>query len=234
MRHVLPAILPVVLAGVGWQPHRPTPSYTKRTSTGIRGSSRRPSRRALHIALTLTAGLYVLWLTSLMISVARFGRQVTVTFEQGFVGVYWGGQAAWRNDHLYNHFSPPWSPGRGIGGSVPEGMTWAFYAHGRLLRPSKWASAWEYGVLHTVHLGFWPPMAGSEHGYAYLILPLWLPLALSGGATILLMFFRRFPAGPGHCPACGYNLTGNVSGVCPECGRAAPATGADSETRHRL
>jgi hypothetical protein len=27
---------------------------------------------------------------------------------------------------------------------------------------------------------------------------------------------RRIP--PGHCQTCGYNLTGNVSGVCPECG----------------
>jgi len=24
------------------------------------------------------------------------------------------------------------------------------------------------------------------------------------------------------CPTCGYNLTGNVSGVCPECGAAIP------------
>jgi hypothetical protein len=24
----------------------------------------------------------------------------------------------------------------------------------------------------------------------------------------------------GHCPSCGYGLTGNVSGVCPECGGA--------------
>ena len=23
---------------------------------------------------------------------------------------------------------------------------------------------------------------------------------------------------PGHCLKCGYNLTGNVSGICPECG----------------
>lgn len=24
----------------------------------------------------------------------------------------------------------------------------------------------------------------------------------------------------GCCPGCGYNLTGNVSGICPECGKA--------------
>lgn len=27
---------------------------------------------------------------------------------------------------------------------------------------------------------------------------------------------------PGHCRGCGYNLTGNASGVYPECGTAVP------------
>jgi hypothetical protein len=31
--------------------------------------------------------------------------------------------------------------------------------------------------------------------------------------------WRRRPP-PGHCRACGYNLKGNISGVCPECGEA--------------
>ncbi len=32
---------------------------------------------------------------------------------------------------------------------------------------------------------------------------------------------RRFPTPKDIplCPRCGYNLTGNVSGICPECGR---------------
>lgn len=36
--------------------------------------------------------------------------------------------------------------------------------------------------------------------------------------TALLWLFvpRQYPAG--HCQNCGYNLTGNTSGVCPECG----------------
>jgi len=29
---------------------------------------------------------------------------------------------------------------------------------------------------------------------------------------------RRKRPQPGHCAQCGYNLTGNVSGICPECG----------------
>lgn len=28
---------------------------------------------------------------------------------------------------------------------------------------------------------------------------------------------------PGHCTTCGYNLTGNVSGKCSECGEPVPA-----------
>jgi DNA-directed RNA polymerase subunit RPC12/RpoP len=29
-----------------------------------------------------------------------------------------------------------------------------------------------------------------------------------------------------HCPQCGYNLEGNVSGKCPECGASAAIPGA--------
>lgn len=32
----------------------------------------------------------------------------------------------------------------------------------------------------------------------------------------VIQFRRRLPRG--HCQSCGYNLTGNVSGYCPECG----------------
>jgi hypothetical protein len=33
----------------------------------------------------------------------------------------------------------------------------------------------------------------------------------------------------GGCAACGYNLTGNVSGICPECGTAVVSVGQGAE-----
>ena len=54
-------------------------------------------------------------------------------------------------------------------------------------------------------------------------LPLWMPLVLF--AAYPLVAFVRGPlrrwrrARRGAFRKCGYNLTGNVSGVCPECGK---------------
>jgi hypothetical protein len=41
------------------------------------------------------------------------------------------------------------------------------------------------------------------------------------GLCVLLVSFRwwrRHHMSPGHCHSCGYDLTANTSGVCPECG----------------
>jgi hypothetical protein len=40
-------------------------------------------------------------------------------------------------------------------------------------------------------------------------------------ALSIYWMFRVSPAPdpiPGKCPKCGYDLSGNVSGICPECG----------------
>jgi hypothetical protein len=43
-----------------------------------------------------------------------------------------------------------------------------------------------------------------------------LALAL---AVAILKWQHRQSLRVGLCPACSYNITGNTSGVCPECGR---------------
>lgn len=49
-----------------------------------------------------------------------------------------------------------------------------------------------------------------------LNVPLWIPLLIVATPTFIAWRRdRKLP--PGHC-ACGFNLTGNVSGRCPECG----------------
>ena len=57
----------------------------------------------------------------------------------------------------------------------------------------------------------------------------WVPLGLVvATATVTFWPARGRRVDPGLCPACGYDLTGNVSGVCPECGTAASNKAADA------
>ncbi|MCG8406655.1 MAG: hypothetical protein MI923_15780 [Phycisphaerales bacterium] len=47
--------------------------------------------------------------------------------------------------------------------------------------------------------------------------PMWLLWPAAFCPTVILFFMgRRIPKG--HCQRCGYDLAGNVSGTCPECG----------------
>ena len=57
-------------------------------------------------------------------------------------------------------------------------------------------------------------------GPGWVRVPLGLPfcIVLVASAALWWLDRRRIPAG--HCRKCGYNLTGNGSGRCPECGEA--------------
>ncbi len=58
----------------------------------------------------------------------------------------------------------------------------------------------------------------SAYGVTF---PPWLPvpvLAAYPALYFLIVGIRRFRRRPGHCLHCDYDLTGNESGVCPECG----------------
>ncbi len=65
---------------------------------------------------------------------------------------------------------------------------------------------------------FLSPAIALSPGF-YLSIPLWMPFLLIASMTAWLWRLDRPPPPPGHCP-CGYDLTGNESGVCPECGMA--------------
>ena len=75
-----------------------------------------------------------------------------------------------------------------------------------------------YGFgLHGRWTGSATWQAGGTTTYRWY--PLWPALPVVVIPTILFWLvdrYRRIPVG--HCQSCGYNLTGNVSGRCPECG----------------
>lgn len=60
-------------------------------------------------------------------------------------------------------------------------------------------------------------LAGWPHD-SLVLLPLWLPFSVLAALTCLVWLRKADDRAFLMCVDCGYNLTGNVSGICPECG----------------
>ncbi len=68
------------------------------------------------------------------------------------------------------------------------------------------------------------PQMSAQANYEWrAVVPLWLLVV--GFSFLVAYYFFWLPRHyhkAGHCRSCGYNLTGNTSGVCPECGTRVP------------
>jgi hypothetical protein len=104
-----------------------------------------------------------------------------------------------------------------------------FWLTGMGPRPPDSERASEYGsshhpplVRHLAGFGYW--FQRSMDGTAIIqviVIPYWFPVAALVALPLTWMFDhlrRRRASGTRHCCACFYDLTGNTSGVCPECG----------------
>ena len=89
------------------------------------------------------------------------------------------------------------------GGGTATGLT--------VFRKDGW---WANVDPHTTYL---MPEVVKQSGKSYVVIPLWI-LFLASGLAALALWHRHRPPKPGHCAVCAYNLTGNLSGICPECG----------------
>jgi hypothetical protein len=113
----------------------------------------------------------------------------------------------------------PWGPKRQL-------------ERGVFVSSSAGGGAWDAGFnpgtvrWHVGRFARVEEVAGGNH-VRFLTIPAW-PLAALFAALPALHLYRRTRRRhlPGQCPSCGYNLTGNVSGVCPECGTATSARSA--------
>lgn len=102
--------------------------------------------------------------------------------------------------------------------------------------PHFWNADSEFWVPHVaIYTNDWRHWSGAWRTVLWLqrvdglntssmSIPLWMPLVLC--AVVALMFSHWPPLiRKGRCRRCHYDLTGNVSGMCPECGtvvRSAP------------
>ncbi len=148
----------------------------------------------------------------------RVGMLSCITIICVFVLSLWGG-AIWRSyGHRYQ-----------IGA-----------AYGRIIfmwRPDGWDSdaprypvepGWrKIDIARNGPKADWWFFAGPSRSWMTLEVPAWVLLIAIGGPTVLVRACNRaFPVG--HCQVCGYNLTGNISGVCPECADPVPKTSGTS------
>jgi len=115
-------------------------------------------------------------------------------------------------------------------GMIAEGKTgppsWILGWDAALPVPVWWSAVL---LPHSIDFGNMTTATGTLSRHAVTV-PLWL-LATVFGMPIFLprlssWLSRRLP---GHCDRCGYNLTGNVSGVCPECGTPVPKNSGNSD-----
>jgi hypothetical protein len=105
-----------------------------------------------------------------------------------------------------------------------------------------WDSAWDINPWTAAQSEAWWKQFEEANGITYIagigcgmmgpgsfgvILPHWLLAPLAGLPGVVWLAWgrrrviRRGRKGAGRCVACGYDLTGNTSGRCPECGAAA-------------
>lgn len=76
---------------------------------------------------------------------------------------------------------------------------------------------------HDFDLKLWQsPWYRHDATYTRLRIPAWTVLAVLALPTAW-SWARVRRAQPGHCTRCGYDLTGNIRGRCPECGAAVHA-----------
>ena len=101
-----------------------------------------------------------------------------------------------------------------------HGNVWLWMEQGHI---GVYRSGWGAPPTSPVHGVTWSLRWGSpivwdfRGGCVQMRIAIWLPLFALAILTAILGYLDRRPP-KGHCQRCGYDLTGNVSGVCPECG----------------
>jgi len=82
----------------------------------------------------------------------------------------------------------------------------------------KFVTLWQPGgaVLRFPSYEFTPGDDDGRIGFHIIVIPHWLTNLITW--SLFFILWRKSRKHPkGHCQGCGYDLTGNTTGVCPEC-----------------
>ena len=151
----------------------------------------------------LSTLLVIVWVLSLFYWAAVTGYyQVSVTFGQVQVGRFAGSRHEY--EELYKY-------------EPPAELEYKFRI-GKMAKP----------LAERMRFSLQLPGVSTQYYqdrtpyFRHFFFGLWLPLLLTAIPTAWLWHRDRrlFSSPPDHlsCRGCGYDLTGNLSGVCPECG----------------
>lgn len=153
----------------------------------------------------------VLWIGSLLFEVTYFGDSASVDYREGCISFHFGGAPEHRNSRILNNFAwPMFSTGAGTGWEEDIWGRWMVYGPRTTLSWRVISETWHY----PRRLGlYWPDLSLSARE-RYVGIPFWT-LFVAGALARAATLERRPKTG---CARCGYDLAGNASGVCPECG----------------
>ena len=143
------------------------------------------------------------------------------------VGIVWAVSLPWSWDYLRKT-----SVGQEDELAVGLNRGCLLVTRGFVFGPSTPVFGWGFSVTRSVF--FLRPSWGPEISHPYpsilrLVIPLWIPFVLVGVPTGFLWWTDRRRISCHCCRKCGYDLTGNMSGICPECGNSACLTSMGGE-----
>ena len=198
-------------------------------------------RRITRCAGLLTSLIFlVMWLASIPPSHGRFWLQracldryfVHLELSSGRIGA-----TVMRSDfkvQAFRRFPAKWSIARLTGAPLKPssfGFEWPTVSQTTHTPPPDFIERLAY-KLFTRRA---PPPARAFLTTYKATLPLWLPFLIFALPTAILWYRDRrlHRRATGQCETCGYNLTGNVSNKCPECGTPTPKSEPEAQARAR-
>ena len=103
------------------------------------------------------------------------------------------------------------------------------------LRPVQWVSGMLLISLAWLAAGLLGTDTFASRKHFWMRMEYWIWALLTVGVTALwLRYLLRAPRDWTKCGTCGYDLTGNVSGSCPECGTVIPPRPSAEDVERRM